>query len=348
MKIIEARNVNDAYRQARQLLSVVGQKQSSRAGDVLVAPYPVMTVYDKPTERVLLDERRDANPFFHICEAVWMLSGREDSRWLDVYVKTFSARFAEPSGDQWGAYGWRWRNEFDVDQLEVIVQRLRKNNDDRRVVLQMWHSGLDLFDEKDVAAYGGEPKDVPCNLVVIPRVHDGVLDITVCCRSNDIIWGATGANAVHFSVLQEYLAAAIGVGVGKMYQLSNNWHGYVDVLKKTEEELDPYAGLWINPYENMDMRMFRGVPPLRPQPMVTHPDAFLADCELFVYKRDAIRRGEMVVFMNPWFTQTLISMDRAHAEWRAGDMSCAVGYAEQIQATDWRAAALAWLWRRVK
>ena len=38
----------------------------------------------------------------------------------------------------------------------------------------------------------------------------------------------------------------------------------------------------------------------------------------------------------------------AEAEWRNGDMSCAMGYAEQIQATDWRAAALAWLRRRIK
>jgi thymidylate synthase len=55
-----------------------------------------------------------------------------------------------------------------------------------------------------------------------------VLDLTVLCRSNDVVWGAYGANAVHFSVLQEYLAGRIGVDVGVMYQFSNNYHGYVD------------------------------------------------------------------------------------------------------------------------
>jgi hypothetical protein len=58
-----------------------------------------------------------------------------------------------------------------------------------------------------------------------------VLDLTVCCRSNDAIWGAHGANAVHFSVLQEYLAARIGVGVGTMYQWSNNYHAYESELE---------------------------------------------------------------------------------------------------------------------
>jgi hypothetical protein len=49
--------------------------QGSRAGDVLVAPHPVMSVTSIPTERVLFDPARDANPFFHLFESLWMLAG---------------------------------------------------------------------------------------------------------------------------------------------------------------------------------------------------------------------------------------------------------------------------------
>jgi hypothetical protein len=45
-------------------------------------------------------------------------------------------------------------------------------------------------------------------------------------RSNDIVWGAYGANAVHFSYLLEYVASSIGVKVGRYWQVSNDFHIY--------------------------------------------------------------------------------------------------------------------------
>lgn len=359
MKIINARNVNDAYRQGRALLSEIGVRQSSRAGDVLVAPCPVTTVYERPCERVLLDAKRDANPLFHICEAIWMLAGQSDARWLDRYVHDFSARFAEASGHMHGAYGNRWRGHFMTnehffgDQLGVIVERLRRDPDDRRVVISMWDAETDLF-EADLGVV--EPKDLPCNLVVAPRIRREVgpapgtmqsngdyieiekqyLDITVFCRSNDIVFGAYGANAVHFSVLQEYLASAIGVQVGRLYQISNNWHGYVDVLKKTEPEYDED---WLNPYSEGLAQ------PVRVHPLVNVPEAFLRDCEYFVEHRNA---GDHAAYANRWFCETLLPMQAAHDAYRQKDMSCALAWAEQVAAPDWRAACLAWIQRRMK
>jgi hypothetical protein len=43
-----------------------------------------------------------------------------------------------------------------------------------------------------------------------------------------MLWGAYGANAVHFSVLQEYVACKLGLSVGPMYQLSDSFHVYLD------------------------------------------------------------------------------------------------------------------------
>ena len=210
MYVINARNVNDAYNQGLIHLLKEGEVQDTRAGQVIVLPYPLTTVYEKPTERVLFDPVRDANPFFHLFESLWMLSGRNDATWLDQFVSDFSVRFAEDDGMQHGAYGYRWRNHFYNDQLPVLIDILKTNNNDRRAVLTMWDPASDLGVR--------DKKDIPCNSQAFLRVRKGssgpVLDITVCCRSNDAIWGAYGANAVHFSVLLEYLARMIGVGVG--------------------------------------------------------------------------------------------------------------------------------------
>src|SRR5688500_9773404 len=140
MKILNVRNVEAAFFYGTSLLRAVGVKQSSRAGDVLVAPYPVMTIYERPWERVLFNPKRDANPFFHLFESLWMLAGWDDATWLDRFVSDFSARFAEEDGTQHGAYGFRWRKWFDDgeyedgDQLSACVNLLKNNPNDRRVV----------------------------------------------------------------------------------------------------------------------------------------------------------------------------------------------------------------------
>ena len=73
MIVNNARTVSEALHNGLHLLRVHGIPQPSRVGDVLVSPHPVMTVYKEPTNRVLLSPMRNANPFFHVMESLWLL-----------------------------------------------------------------------------------------------------------------------------------------------------------------------------------------------------------------------------------------------------------------------------------
>jgi hypothetical protein len=217
MRVIESRNVHQALPKAVWLMKQHGRPRQSRNGAVLVAPWPVTTAYQRPCERMVFWPQRDANPAFHVYESLWMLAGRNDLAPLLRYVKDFG-RFSDNGLTLYGAYGYRWRMSYDVDQLEVIAERLRRDPDDRRCVLQIWQGEYDL---------DRVSKDIPCNLTATFQVNcDGALDLTVFCRSNDIVWGAYGANAVHFSVLLEYMAIWVGRPVGCYRQVSVNWHAY--------------------------------------------------------------------------------------------------------------------------
>lgn len=234
MKVINARNAHQALALGLEELFKNGVQRDSRNGPVLQSPVPVTTVYDKPTERVVFWSQRDANPFFHLYEALWMLAGRNDVEGPAKYAKQMR-EYSDDGETFHGAYGYRWRsyrwrNEFlgasptfaHADQLPKIIKALRKNRDDRRQVLQMWDAVLDL---------GGSGKDLPCNLTATFQINtEGHLDLTVFNRSNDIVWGCYGANAVHFSILLEYVAMFVGVPVGRYYQVSVNWHGYLDTV----------------------------------------------------------------------------------------------------------------------
>lgn len=184
----------------------------------------------------MFDPIRDANPFFHVIESLWMLAGRDDLKTLTNYVPSYKD-FSDDGKIVRGAYGARWREWFYIpggrvaDQLPWAIARLKKDPNDRRVVIGMYDPAMDQKASDD------DSKDIPCNLTLAPWIDTGgKLSMTIFCRSNDIIWGAYGANAVHFSFLMEYLAAGIGVRVGTMYQVSNNYHGYLSTIDKCSLE----------------------------------------------------------------------------------------------------------------
>ena len=239
MRVINARNVNDALAHAVGLMRNHGQLRGSRNGKVLTPPFPVTTVYSRPCERVLFSPARDANPFFHLYESLWMLAGRNDVAPLVKYTKQIGA-YSDDGLTIHDAYGYRWREHFQrnhipIDQLRVIIVRLQKDKDDRRCVLQMWDTLADL---------GNAGKAVPCNLTATFQVQDGLLNMVVFCRSNDIIWGCYGANAVHFSFLLEYVASKIGVPVGTYTQVSVNWHAYTEhwgQVRDIQPGVNPYV-----------------------------------------------------------------------------------------------------------
>lgn len=316
MRIFQGYNVNQTYPNAMAQINLYGVKSESRAGDVIAFPYPVMTVTENPTCRVLFDPVRDANPFFHLMESLWMINGRSDADFLNLFVKDFGERFAESNGHIWGAYGHRWRREFGFDQLEETIKRLKQDPNDRRVVISMWDPEDDFTVSK---------KDHPCNTHMYPRIVNGVLDLTICVRSNDVIWGCYGANAVHLSMVQEYLAGRIGVPVGKMYQMSNNLHVYTEVYDK----------VW--PGQKRDLYLTGEA---IPDPIMEYPDHWDRDLENFFI-------GEDTEYVNSWFTMTAAPMARVHDMWKSGDKTGALELTNTIRARDWRIACYQWMSRRM-
>ena len=109
-----------------------------------------------------------------------MLAGRKDLE----YVSNLLPRMKDFSDDGetlQGAYGYRWRHQFHIDQIELVVQELENNPESRRAVIQMW-SANDL---------GRVSKDLPCNTQLYVNVRQDYVDMTVCCRSNDAKFSLT-------------------------------------------------------------------------------------------------------------------------------------------------------------
>lgn len=361
MIVNNANSVSEALSNGLHQLRVQGIKQPSRVGDVLVSPMPVMTVYKNPMNRVLFSPMRDANPFFHVMESLWMLAGRNDLPWLTQFNKRFAAYSDDGGKTQPGAYGYRWRNYFGYDQLNEIIAELKKNPQTRRAVLAMWDGGA-MWDTVDTDVSGRDMSknqfnsdllasamgsaDVPCNTHAYFDTIDGRLNMTVCCRSNDIIWGAYGANAVHFSFLLEYMAAAIAIPMGVYRQFSNNFHLYTNVVPENQimtmardvEETDRYTQREKPHFVNR----VASVPALRQVPLIGGEG-----CETFLNELDLWFHGDPEdsydsMFLNhvawPMFNSYMAFKEKNYVE--------AIEIAETIKAEDWRITCVEWLQRR--
>jgi hypothetical protein len=327
---LDVRNVCEALPAGLRLLEQLGTWEDSRNGRVLIAPGPVATVYHKPMERVLVARGRDANPFFQLMEAMWMLDGRRDAAFLNTYVRDFGERYAEEDGNLWGAYGYRWQHWFGceddddpVDQLERIGEMLRRNHQDRRAVLAMWDGNLDL---------GADRRDIPCNTHVYFRVFRDYLDMTVCCRSNDIVWGAYGANAVHFAFLQEYMSALVGVRPGMYTQFSNNYHVYEPIYRKM---------LAAKAHGALDEDGYRESG-LEALPLVDDIQTFRRELSDLL---TCPRHG--AVLSNRFLSHTVLPVAMVHRHWSEGNRHIALEASRAIEAPDWRRACHEWMQRRM-
>ena len=237
---INVANIPDMYCKMMEVVSKHGVESNSRNGPVLTVPEPVMVHVLNPLQRVLHDPIRCANPFFHVMEFVWMMSGSNDPEW----ISQFNSRFVDYADTNTfhgeprihGAYGNRWLHHFCLDQISKAVDMLRDDPLTRRVVLGMWDPETDL---------GTNHNDLPCNTHIYFSVKTGALDMMVCNRSNDVIWGMTGANAVHMTMLQELIARVLGLYIGGYTVVTNNAHVYkdlpnVDKMLSTLKPVYPY------------------------------------------------------------------------------------------------------------
>jgi hypothetical protein len=179
-----------------------------------------------------------------------------------------------------------------------------------------------------VADLGLDWKDRPCNTHVYFDARGGVLNMTVCCRSNDALWGAYGANAVHFSILQEVIAAGVGIPMGVYRQFSNNFHAYWNV---------PLAAQWLkSPPVPMERPYPKIIPLIDKSETVQN---FLIDCHTI------FRPNLPQVWHTHFFHRVAVPLKHVYDARKSGSRTWKQQL-DQIAECDWKQAFIEWTERR--
>lgn len=313
---ITGRNAPQAYIDGLWKFRTSGVLEETRNGEAYVLPAPVFLTVQFPEERLLNCPVRNANPFFHCMEFVWMMAGSNDAHW----ISQFNKRMMEFSDDGYlrGAYGWRWQNPSD--QITEVIELLRRDPATRQAVLSMWDPVYD--------GPKARTSDRPCNTHIYFRVDEtDSLNMTVCNRSNDFIWGMMGANIVHMTMLQELIAAAAGFKLGMYHTFSNNVHIYTGLPKfidiyNTSLPNDIYKGL--DRCEELMPLLAGGV----------SYKEFMQDCLLFL-------DGEET-FKSDWVQHVAWPMKMAYL-----DKKNRLEWVNEIVASDWHRACSEWTKRLI-
>ena len=274
------------------------QQEDSRNGPVLTIRDTSIIELHNPYFRIVNNPDRDANPFFHMMEFIWMMAGRNDLEWIQRFNKNI-AQYAEPEvpfapevhprvpAHFHGAYGYRWRRHFELDQILAVIRGIKEDPKGRRHVIQMWDPVVDL---------GSTKLDVPCNTTIMFRPHKGRLDMTVINRSNDLVWGALGANIVHMTMLHELVAFGTLLALGIYRVVSTNLHVYERHWPLLDKKVQ--ADAWL---DNQAL--------YAPDPLIqmggSDVASFLNDAELFC-------EGDFNHFKNEWFMDTAVPMAAAY------------------------------------
>lgn len=320
------------------VLTQAGPPRPSRNGPVRAMDEPLTITYERPDQRVLFYPEREANPFFHLFECLWMLAGKNTVRELVPFVPAMR-NYADDGRILNGAYGHRWRRHYGVDQLTWAIERLRSGigTEDRRCHIDMWDPRRDT-----------KPSlDIPCNHGIDFRVRsDGRLDMTVYNRSNDLVLGAFGANVVHMSFLHEFVALSTGLPLGRYHQVTNDMHLYLE--HPTTAAVEPLAGAWsslTDRYQGVEDPEHLPRGRVEPFPVSHTPyQQWLEDLDLF------LQYGNVVGLRDRFFRRVAGPVVAAHQHYREhkgeARYTGALDILSQCLASDWRAACEEWVQRR--
>ena len=182
----------------------------------------ILLELSNPRARISRTESR-GKPFSCLGELCWYLSASKEASFITYYLPDYG-KDAE-DGFLHGGYGPRLFDWKGQNQVETVIDLLKRKPSSRRAVIQ-------LFDSCDL---GSDHKDIPCTCTVQLFVRGGSLDMHTHMRSNDLYLGLPH-DVFSFTMLQEIFARQLNLEPGRYCHSVGSLHIY----QKDEEQIARY------------------------------------------------------------------------------------------------------------
>ena len=182
-----------------------------------------------------------------IHELLWFLRGETNTQYLKANGVSIWDEWASPEGELGPVYGKQWRSWAapdgrTIDQIEDVLQTLRKSPDSRRMIVSAWN----VADLPDMAL-------MPCHCLFQFYVADGKLSCQLYQRSADVFLGVP-FNIASYALLTMMMAQVTGFEPGEFIWTGGDTHLYLNHLEQVNLQLS---------------RSFRPLPVMQLNPEVT-------------------------------------------------------------------------------
>ena len=162
-----------------------------------------------------------------IAEQIWFLMGQKNLAFLQRFTKIWDD-FAEENNCVESAYGYRWRRHFGRDQINGLINLLKKDPTSRHGVILMWDPSDDGLDK------GTKKKNVPCPFCFTVQIIGGRLCLHLIIRSNDMMLG-NPHDVAGFALLSYFIAQKLNVQPGILTTSISNAHIYDTHINQAKE-----------------------------------------------------------------------------------------------------------------
>lgn len=207
-----------------------------------------------------------------IHELIWLLSGNTNIKYLHDNNVTIWDEWANENGDLGPVYGHQWRNfnSQGIDQIKDVIERIKKNPQDRRLIVTAWNP-----------AQIEEMALPPCHCFFqFDVTPDGKLNCMLYQRSCDMFLGVP-FNIASYSLLTMMIAQVCGLKPGEFVHTLGNAHIYSNHFDQVNLQLsrEPYS-----------------LPKMKINPEVKNIDDFkYEDFELVDYQCHPTIKGDVAV-----------------------------------------------------
>lgn len=250
-----------AYLDIVRRILETGERKENRTGVDAITVAGAMFEHDMAEGFPLLTTKRV--PFKSVAvELEFFIKGLTDKRWLQERGCTIWDEWCLPSKVPYGhdeaskakmraepdlgpIYGYQWRNFGEnyrycietgaapngVDQLAKLVETLKTNPGDRRMIVSAWNP-----------AQLHEMALPPCHLLFQVTVVNGRLNLLWYQRSVDTMLGLP-FNIASYGLLLHLLAKDAGLKEGKLVGFLADTHIYVNHVEGAKEQLGREPGV---------------------------------------------------------------------------------------------------------
>lgn len=165
-----------------------------------------------------------------IHELIWFLKGDTNIAYLKEHGVTIWDEWAKEDGSLGPVYGYQWRNwptpdGLHVDQIQQVLEQLKKSPDSRRIIVSAWNPGQ--IEQMALP---------PCHAFFQFYVAEGKLSCQLYQRSADLFLGVP-FNIASYALLTMMMAQVCGLQPGEFIHTLGDAHIYLNHLDQVKEQL---------------------------------------------------------------------------------------------------------------